>query len=339
MHFCSTFLNLIFWASLLLAAGAIPYDRSKRGVYQSDPDLGTSALRHSVVPRLQLRSSETHSLERRKEAGAAAQEFANEWFGQLHHEDWIDYSFNSKCVGYDKNEETFMRNNLTTEVADRKLLASFGSYNKGIFTLPNLKDSVVKLVRLTGLCHETASCEIESLKAFGQQVTSGFATLPEGNVGVIIMKKVEGIYFSESSKWMFTLDEAQKLNALDALKQEVQEMIYNLLREGKPLFSDFQDGNILIDEEEKAHLVDFGFPGVWPVKMVPERNVFNKWFERRWYFLWESSYQQLGYPVPVFYQEPISKKKNKWSTSILTKLGLGRSKRKGKRGSFAIDSE
>lgn len=38
--------------------------------------------------------------------------------------------------------------------------------------------------------------------------------------------------------------------------------------------SDFQDGNILIDEEEKAHLVDFGFPGVWPVKMVPERNVF-----------------------------------------------------------------
>ncbi|KAJ3889710.1 hypothetical protein GG344DRAFT_66880 [Lentinula edodes] len=215
MHFCSPFLNLIFWASLLLAAGAIPYDRSKRGVYQSDPDL-----------------------------------------------------------------------------------------------------------------------------AFGQHVTSGFVTLPEGNVGVIIMKKVEGISFLESSKWSNTLDEAQKLNALNALKREVQEMIYNLLRERKPLFSDFQNGNILIDAEEKAHLVDFGFPGVWPVKMVPERNVFNKWFERRWYFLWESSYAQLEYPMPVFYQPkaegPISKKKN-WSKSILTKLGLGREKQKGKRGSFAID--
>ncbi|KAJ3810205.1 hypothetical protein F5876DRAFT_77002 [Lentinula aff. lateritia] len=320
MLFCFTSLSFIFWASLLFTAGAIPYDRSKQGIHQSGPDSSTSALRYSVAPVLQPRSSKVHSLERRKETTAADQEFANGWFGQLHYENWIDYSFNSKCVGYDKNEETFMRNNLTTEVADRKLFASFGSYNKGIFTLPNLRDSVVKLVRLTGLCHETASCEIESLKAFGQHVTSGFATLPEGNVGVIIMKKVEGIPFLESSKWSFTLDEAQKMNALDALdalKREVQEMIYNLLREGKPLFSDFQNGNILIDAEEKAHLVDFGFPGVWPVKMVPERNVFNKWFERRWHFLWESSYVQLGYPVPVFYQPKAEERSGRESEDLL----------------------
>ncbi|KAJ4467135.1 hypothetical protein C8J55DRAFT_552194 [Lentinula edodes] len=166
------------------------------------------------------------------------QEFANNWFGQLHDEDWIDYSYDLKCAGYGKNEEIFKRSDLTNQIADRKLLSKFWKFNQGVFTLPNHLDRVVKLVRLTIVSPwlESTSCEVESLKAYEQDVTSGFAMLPpsEGNaqVGVIIMKKVDGTTFLNTERWTsIVLTKKQKVDDLDMLKKEVEEMIYSSMSE------------------------------------------------------------------------------------------------------------
>ncbi|KAJ3900412.1 hypothetical protein F5879DRAFT_972967 [Lentinula edodes] len=203
MTFSSTLLYINLAASLLLAVGAIPYDRSKLGISHTTLTLGTrdpaAAAQAFQRSSSEVPAGENSLVEKRK---TAEQEFANKWFGQLRDEDWIDYSYDSKCVGYGKNEEIFKRayqvgTDLTTQIADRKLLSKSGKFNQGVFTLPNHLDRVVKLVKLTGISPwlESTSCEVESLKAYGQGVTSGFAMLPlsegDAQVGVIIMKKVD----------------------------------------------------------------------------------------------------------------------------------------------------
>ncbi|KAH7871668.1 uncharacterized protein C8R40DRAFT_1072412 [Lentinula edodes] len=301
MTFSSTLLYINLAASLLLAVGAIPYDRSKLGISHTTLTLGTrdpaAAAQAFQRSSSEVPAGENSLVEKRK---TAEQEFPNKWFGQL------------RCVGYGKNEETFKRTDLTTQIVDRKLLSKSGKFNQGVFTLPNHLDRVVKLVKLTGISPwlESPSCEVESLKAYGQSVTSGFAMLPlsegDAQVGVIIMKKVDGTTFLNTEQWKsVVLTKKQKLNALDTLKRELEEVVYSSIREGKPLYSDFQVENVLIDAKNKPHLVDFGFPGVWPVKKVPTRDVFNEWFERRWYLLWGCLYTRLGGNIPITSSKPV----------------------------------
>ncbi|KAJ3886756.1 hypothetical protein GG344DRAFT_69399 [Lentinula edodes] len=312
MAFSSTLLYINLAASLLLAVGAIPYDRSKLGISHTTLTLGTrdpaAAAQAFQRSSSEVPAGENSLVEKRK---TAEQEFANKWFGQLRDEDWIDYSYDLKCAGYGKNEEIFKRSDLTNQIANRKLLSKRWKFNQCVFTLPNHLDRVVKLVRLTIVSpwRESTLCKVQSLKTYGQDVTSGFAMLPlsEGDAQVgVLMKKIDGTTFLNTEQWKsVVLTKKQKLNALDTLKREFEEVVYSSTREGKPLYSDFQVENVLIDAKNKPHLVDFGFPGVWPVKKVPTRDVFNEWFERRWYLLWGCLYTRLGGNIPITSSKPV----------------------------------
>ncbi|KAJ3872826.1 hypothetical protein F5051DRAFT_444834 [Lentinula edodes] len=307
MAFSSTLLYINLAASLLLAVGAIPYDRSKLGISHTTLTLGTrdpaAAAQAFQRSSSEVLAGENSLVEKRK---TAEQEFANKWFGQLRIGLISRMTRSVLDTGKTrKSSRELTGTDLTTQIVDRKLLSKSGKFNQGVFTLPNHLDRVVKLVKLTGISPwlESTSCEVESLKAYGQDVTSGFAMLPlsegDAQVGVIIMKKVDGTTFLNIEQWKsVVLTKKQKLNALDTLKREFEEVVYSSTREGKPLYSDFQVENVLIDAKNKPHLVDFGFPGVWPVKKVPTRDVFNEWFERRWYLLWGCLYTRLGGNVP-----------------------------------------
>ncbi|KAJ3751156.1 hypothetical protein DFH05DRAFT_166675 [Lentinula detonsa] len=322
MHLRPSWLKLVAVASLFIVAGAIPYKRSK---YSNNASRDQSP---------KLVSSNASSLEKRGDT--TEQAFANEWYNQLDCEDWIDYSRGSMCVGYGTNRKKFMRNDLTAEIADRKSFVKIGNHNRGLFTLPKRKDSIAKIVKIEGLESENAACEVQSLKDFGQKVEAGFTTLPgqPEPFGVIIMKRVSGVSIWDTPKWKkLTATSAKRLDYINSLKPKVSDVIYNFLLKGKPLFTDFDPSNILIDKDENVRLVDFGYPGIWPVKTCPKRDIFDKWFERRWYFLWEPLYEKAGNKIPAECQwnkNDESSTKASLAKSISKKLpwkGKGRGKR------------
>ncbi|KAJ3795866.1 hypothetical protein GGU11DRAFT_197884 [Lentinula aff. detonsa] len=320
MHLRPNWLKLVAVASLFIAAGAIPYNRSK---YSNNASRDQSP---------KLVSSNASSLEKRGDT--TEQAFANEWYNQLDCEDWIDYSRGSMCVGYGTNRETFMRNDLTAEIADRKSFAKIGNHNRGLFTLPKRKDSIVKIVEIEGLESQDAACEVQSLQDFGREVEAGFTTLPGERVpvGVIIMKRVSGVAIWDTPKWK-KLKAAKRLDYINSLRPKVRDVVYNFLLEGKPLFTDFDPSNILIDKDENVQLVDFGYPGIWPVNSCPERDIFDQWFKRRWYLLWERLYEKAGNKIPDKYQwnkNDESSKPASLAKSLSKKLpwkGKGRGKR------------
>ncbi|KAJ3713714.1 hypothetical protein DFJ43DRAFT_890887 [Lentinula guzmanii] len=208
MHLRPHWLKLVAVASLFIVAGAIPYDRSK---YSNN-------VSRDQVPK--LISSNASSLEKRGDA--AKQAFANEWYNQLDREDWINYSPGFVCVGYGTNQETFLRNDLTAEIADRKSFVKIGNHNRGLFTLRKRKDSIVKIVEIEGLESQDAACEVQSLRDFGREVEAGFTTLTGERVpvGVIIMKRVSGVAIWDTPKWK-KLKAAKRLDYMNSLRPKV----------------------------------------------------------------------------------------------------------------------
>ncbi|KAJ4485404.1 hypothetical protein J3R30DRAFT_1351569 [Lentinula aciculospora] len=231
--FSDSMLTLVV-AAFFLAAHAMPHPRlgiSTNRTVSVQPKL--SPRDHTPVPA----SEKTNSLKGRSGDDDSRQAFVQEWLDQL----TIDYHPGSRCSRYGTNVATFLPRNLTATIADRRLLTKQGNHNRGIFTLRNR--GVVKLVTIfpngDGQDHESAACEVESLKAFGQNVMAGFVTLPneKNSVGVIIMDKVDGIPFWFTKEWTASLTpKKEKLDLLGSPKNQVGNVIYDLLTQGKPHF-------------------------------------------------------------------------------------------------------
>ncbi|KAJ4483007.1 hypothetical protein C8J55DRAFT_511249 [Lentinula edodes] len=221
----------------------------------------------------------------------AAQKYADEWCSQLERESWIQYSASSLCRGYDQFERVFM-DDVTEFITSRQFLRK-GENNLGIFTLPNhkLEHRMVKFVNVTE-GYESAACEKKSLLDFGEQVMTGFTTVDKEKVGVIIMPKVDGTPIRDTHWWR-NLSKDQRLYALNSTRKAVEQTVLDFLHEGKPLYTNFSPQRVLIDDDGGVDFMGYDYPGIWSIKVLPTKDQFDRWFDRRWAFLWGDVYREV----------------------------------------------
>ncbi|KAJ4000507.1 hypothetical protein F5050DRAFT_505765 [Lentinula boryana] len=273
-------LSIIVWISFFVIAGAVPLEISSE--LTSTKAGATQDCREMVL---------TASLKSKSTKGGtehAAQEFAEEWCSQLE-QHWIA----SSCVGYDKNQVVFL--------ADRQLYVTNGINSLDFFTLPDHKHNRIKnrMAKIVNITERSTACERCALQSFHEYVRTGFAIIDEQKVGVIITSTgVNGASMRETTWWKdLTLN--RKSYALNSTRKVVQEMVLDFLLEGKPLYANFSPDHVLIDDTKEVHLIDFGYPGVRPLRLHPNPDEYDKWFQRRWYFLWEDVYREAGVEIPI----------------------------------------
>ncbi|KAJ3796166.1 hypothetical protein GGU11DRAFT_156517 [Lentinula aff. detonsa] len=190
---------------------------------------------------------------------------------------------------------------LTSEIADRQLFMTNGINNLDVFTLPDHKHNRIKnrMIKIVNISEQSAACERYALQSFHEYFRTGFAIIDEQKVGVIITSMGGNGASMRRTTWWKDLSLDHKSYALNSTRKVVQEMVFEFLLEGKPLYANFSPDHVLIDNNQEIHLIDFGYPGVRPMKLLPKPDEYEKWFQRRWYFLWEDVYREARAEIPV----------------------------------------
>ncbi|KAJ3801904.1 hypothetical protein GGU11DRAFT_767684 [Lentinula aff. detonsa] len=172
---------------------------------------------------------------------------------------------------------------------------------------------VVKLVRMDS---DYDSCEAEILHRigslrdhgklwkeadFGSDAEDSLSSSPSGSnsgsdsgsdsvewldYGVLVMNKAKGKSLSQY-EWWKQLSGPQKKELVEKTLVDIKNKVYDLLKSQQLLYADLTLDNILVETEtdvhgihsfKEAHLVDFGFPGIFTVRQIPEPEEFDSWF-------------------------------------------------------------
>ncbi|KAJ3801901.1 hypothetical protein GGU11DRAFT_137853 [Lentinula aff. detonsa] len=104
--------------------------------------------------------------------------------------------------------------------------------------------------------------------------------------GVIVMNKVKGRPLIRY-EWWVELSKPQKKELVEKTLVDIKNKVYGLLKSERLLYTDLELDNLLVEIEtddhgihsfKEAHLVDFGFPGIFAVRKIPEPEEFDSWF-------------------------------------------------------------
>ncbi|KAJ3735566.1 hypothetical protein DFJ43DRAFT_1151256 [Lentinula guzmanii] len=110
--------------------------------------------------------------------------------------------------------------------------------------------------------------------------------------GVLVMNKAKGKSLSQY-EWWKQLSGPQKKELVEKTLVDIKSKVYGLLKTQHLLYADLNLDNILVEIEtddhgihsfKEAHLVDFGFPGIFTVRKIPEPEEFDSWFYEQFNF-------------------------------------------------------
>ncbi|KAJ3999431.1 hypothetical protein F5050DRAFT_971423 [Lentinula boryana] len=107
--------------------------------------------------------------------------------------------------------------------------------------------------------------------------------------GVLVMDKVKGKPLSQYDWWK-QLSKPQKKELVEKTLVDIEHKVYDFLKSQHLLYTDLHLDNFLVEIEtdvhgihsfKEAHLVDFGFPGIFTVNKIPEPEEFDSWFYKQ----------------------------------------------------------
>ncbi|KAJ3999432.1 hypothetical protein F5050DRAFT_970910 [Lentinula boryana] len=107
--------------------------------------------------------------------------------------------------------------------------------------------------------------------------------------GVLVMNKVKGNPLSQY-EWWEQISKPQKKELVEKTLVDIENKVYDFLKSQHLLYADLNLDNILVEIEtdvhgihsfKEAHLVDFGFPGIFSVRRIPEPEEFDSWFYKQ----------------------------------------------------------
>ncbi|KAJ3713123.1 hypothetical protein C8R42DRAFT_685265 [Lentinula raphanica] len=316
----SNWLATVFGASLFIAAvAALPFDKSKQLSNATSTDVSMAQIAPSTVPRVL-------DLSKRFEA------HQKKWDDQIAEQDWINYDKENKannlCDGYDTVGETFMRNDMTPFAkAIIPELNRMGHWSQpipgksfGAESEEADKEYVVKIisgVEKYPFDHNLgAPCEVRALQRIGREVEAGFANLELPNiyddpVGVIKTPKMPGEKLYPASpaleSLLFSISPSQRLEFLETFKSKAEKVLYDLMRHHQrihiaPISSYFRftrgSSFFYFAREGMVYIEDFSYPYVLEINRLPTEAEFHIYHEKRWYFLWGSTYYHFEVPIP-----------------------------------------
>ncbi|KAJ3828152.1 hypothetical protein F5880DRAFT_1007330 [Lentinula raphanica] len=316
----SNWLATVFGASLFIAAvAALPFDKSKQLSNATSTDVSMAQIAPSTVPRVL-------DLSKRFEA------HQKKWDDQIAEQDWIHYDKENKannlCDGYDTVGETFMRNDMTTFA--KAISPELNRMDHWSQPIPGKsfgaeseeadKEYVVKIisgVEKYPFDHNLgAPCEVRALQRIGREVEAGFANLELPNiyddpVGVIKTPKMPGEKLYPASpaleSLLFSISPSQRLEFLETFKSKAEKVLYDLMRHHQrihiaPISSYFRftrgSSIFYFAREGMVYIEDFSYPYVLEINRLPTEAEFHIYHEKRWYFLWGSTYYHFEVPIP-----------------------------------------
>ncbi|KAJ3888415.1 hypothetical protein GG344DRAFT_79765 [Lentinula edodes] len=106
------------------------------------------------------------------------------------------------------------------------------------------------------------------------------------------MPRVDGTPLRDSHWWR-NISKDQKLYALNSTRKAVEKTVLDFLHEGKPLYANFSPQRVLIDDDWGVDFIGYDYPGIWSIKVLPTKDQFDQWFDRRWAFLWGDVYREV----------------------------------------------
>ncbi|KAJ3787461.1 hypothetical protein GGU10DRAFT_348639 [Lentinula aff. detonsa] len=110
--------------------------------------------------------------------------------------------------------------------------------------------------------------------------------------GVLVMNKAKGKSLSQY-EWWKQLSGPQKKELVEKTLVDIKNKVYDLVKSKRLLYADLNLDNILVETKtdvhgihsfKEAHLVDFGFPGIFTVRQIPEPEEFDSWFYEQFNF-------------------------------------------------------
>ncbi|KAJ3806316.1 hypothetical protein F5876DRAFT_69057 [Lentinula aff. lateritia] len=149
-----------------------------------------------------------------------------------------------------------------------------------------LEHRIVKFVNISE-GHESAACEKYSLLDFGEQVITGFTTLDKEKLMVpLYATPIGGGISAKIKSSMLSIQPGKRLkkpSSIFCMKESLfiltsvpTEFSLTTIREWILLVMSIQ-----------------GSPGIWPIKVLPTKDQFDQWFDRRWDFLWGDVYREV----------------------------------------------
>ncbi|KAJ3971154.1 hypothetical protein EV361DRAFT_912578 [Lentinula raphanica] len=147
----------------------------------------------------------------------------------------------------------------------------------------------------------SAAGEVKALRSIGREVEAGFASLrgeKKDSLGVIKMPKIPGDSFAWGTQLRQSLQNAHPekgvefFQIVEILKSEVKTMISGYLQHGF-IHVNPGPGNVHTTSAAEINLQDFDDVNIYKIHRVPSPDEFDKFFEKRWNFLWRGIYQQI----------------------------------------------
>ncbi|KAJ3735565.1 hypothetical protein DFJ43DRAFT_1058334 [Lentinula guzmanii] len=225
----------------------------------------------------------------------------------------------TSCPGANKNKEVYEKD-LTKKLGDMKPFSDLGKDNQGVYTFPPGVDYEINgqkvpgdslVVKLVDMCSAYDSCEVEILRRIGSLRDHGKlwreadfgpkhgsdcgsdsgsdASVVILDYGVLIMDKVKGKPLSQYDWWK-QLSKPQKKVLVEKTLVDIEKKVYNFLKSQQLLYSELDLDNFLVEIEtdvhgihsfKEAHLVDFGFSGIYTINKIPEPEEFDSWFYKQ----------------------------------------------------------
>ncbi|KAF9066305.1 hypothetical protein BDP27DRAFT_1423961 [Rhodocollybia butyracea] len=128
--------------------------------------------------------------------------------------------------------------------------------------------------------------EVKALHDVGYLIDSGMLMHKNKPTPAILMKKIPGVIPEQTSVWQKG-SPAQQLALANHLKSKVKEEVVKWAVHKQLLVGDFHLRNIhvVMDGDsvvKSAHVLDFGWPGVYTVQKGVDSKKVEAWFEMRW---------------------------------------------------------
>ncbi|KAJ3986529.1 hypothetical protein F5890DRAFT_1503243 [Lentinula detonsa] len=194
----------------------------------------------------------------------------------------VDYEINGKKVPGDSLVVKLVRMDSDYDSCEAEILHRIGS----------LRDHG-KLWKEANFGSDAEDSPSSSPSGSNSGSDSGSDSVEWLDYGVLVMNKAKGKSLSQY-EWWKQLSEPQKKELVEKTLVDIKNKVYDFLKTQQLLYADLTLDNILVETEtdsvhgihsfKEAHLVDFGFPGIFTVRKIPEPEEFDSWFYEQFNF-------------------------------------------------------
>ncbi|KAJ3912098.1 hypothetical protein F5877DRAFT_72676 [Lentinula edodes] len=198
--------------------------------------------------------------------------------------------------------QTNEKKDLTKELQNIQLLTDKGENSRGVFAFPPGAsyrlpsgekvpgDSLI--VKLLDMNEDSDVCEVNILRHIGllrnwgiMEYQTSYDEEETLEYGVLVMDKVPGKSL-HNYDWWARLEKDKQREIVEKALNDLEKKVYGDLTMDNMLVEIDTDAKTNTHSFKEAHLVDFGHEGIYTLRGIPSKEVFDSWFYERINIQW-----------------------------------------------------